>query len=139
MENTVAEINFTHSHNQVEEAATLLASHSENTVESSPAVLNDCPIAVWLQRNAHHWLLESIQQLPLVEVDQTDHHLKELDEKSLAVIKRRVKTELKDYNFKFREHFGRLPQRHEKFPIRRLYVYYHHIKKTIHQRQSMQG
>ena len=53
--------------------------------------------------------------------------------------KKKVKNELKQYDQAFLNKFIRLPNRHEKEPMRHIYMYYKKLKQAIVKNQTIGG
>ena len=85
----------------------------------------------WLKLDGPTLLQESMKRLKL---DQTQIHKASVESLSLQELeekKKLVKNELKRYDFSFENLFNRSPIRHEKEPMRPLYIYYKLIKQYL--------
>lgn len=55
----------------------------------------------------------------------------------LQLEKKKVKNELKAYDIQFQRQFSRPPNRHEKEPMRHIYMYYKKLKQAITKNQTI--
>ena len=57
----------------------------------------------------------------------------------LSLMKKKVKNELKNYDEEFKKYFGHTPEKGQKEPMRKLYVYYKALKQNLSKEQHAQG
>lgn len=91
----------------------------------------DSSVSEWLQSDAKARLQEAYRKLDLDNIKISGKHLITLTLEELQGEKKKVKNELKAYDIHFAKTFSRPPNRHEKEPMRHIYMYYKKLKQAI--------
>ncbi|CAD7968719.1 unnamed protein product [Amoebophrya sp. A120] len=90
-----------------------------------------------MKRDGERKLLEAIRALNLPK--DLQHHksvVEQMDLSSLYHEKKRVKEKLKEFDEWFKLHYGQVPNRREKEPMRPLYTYYRLVKMILDTREK---
>lgn len=91
----------------------------------------DNSVTEWLQSEAKVKLQEAYKKLDLDNIKISGKHLITFTLEELQSEKKKVKNELKAYDLQFARSFNRPPSRHEKEPMRHIYMYYKKLKQAI--------
>lgn len=97
----------------------------------------DNSVAEWLSGEAKVKLQEALRKLDLDSIKISGKHLITFTLDELQLEKKKVKNELKSYDLQFARNFNRPPSRHEKEPMRHIYMYYKKLKQAIAKQQTI--
>eukprot|EP00347_Sterkiella_histriomuscorum_P010765 403375004 len=106
-------------------------------IQTETSKISDTGIIEWLQSDAKVKLQEAYRKLDLDNSKISGKLLITLTIEELSSEKKKVKNELKAYDLNFQRQFGRPPNRHEKEPMRHIYMYYKKLKQAITKNQTI--
>ena len=94
-------------------------------------------VVEWINGEAKKKLSQAFIKLNIDSTKVNGRHLAQMNLPDLELEKKKVKDILRSYDQSFLSLFQRLPARHEKEPMRQIYMYYKKLKQSI--AKAMQG